>query len=99
MHIVIWTFEVMEGKSHRDLAEAVASDSCDYAKVAGLVRLYYGIAPDLKSVVEIYLWDSKAAADRFFDSEWDGAVSRRWESARMTRRDFEAPAVVESKAA
>lgn len=99
MHIVIWKFEVMEGKSHQDLAEAVAADSRDYGGVLGLVRLYYGIAPDLKSVIEIYLWQSKAAADRFFNADWDGEVSRRWESARMTRQDFEAPAVVEGKAA
>jgi hypothetical protein len=48
-------------------------------------------------VVEIYLWKSKAQADKFFDSDWDGETSRRWESAPMTRLDYEAPVVVETE--
>jgi hypothetical protein len=55
----------------------------------------YGFAPDLKSVIQVYLWQSKSAADRYFDPEWDGATSRRWESARMIREDYEAPLTIE----
>ena len=95
MHIVTWKFNVMEGKSRQDLVDSIDADARDYLAVPGLVRLYYGIAPDLRSVVEIYLWQSKAAADRFFNSEWDGEASRRWESAPMTRQDYDAPTVVE----
>ena len=96
MHIVIWKYDVMEGKSRQDLLDSVKGDAPDYRNVPGLVRMYYGIAPDLRSVVEVFLWNSRAAADRFFTSEWDGETSRRWESAAMTRMDYEAPLVVES---
>lgn len=99
MHIVIWNYEVMEGKSRQDLLDAANADAEDYRRAPGLVRLYYGIAPDLRSVTQIYLWQTKQSADRFFDREWDGATSRRWESARMTRQDFEAPVVLEGGAA
>ena len=97
MHVVIWKYDVMEGKSRQDLLDAVNADASDYRGIPGLIRLYYGIAPDCRSVVGIYLWKSKTAADRFFDSQWDGATSRRWESARMTRQDYETPVVVESE--
>ena len=96
MHIVMWKFDVMEGKSHQDLLDAIKGSAPDYQDVPGLIRKYYGMAPDLRSVVEIYLWQSKAQADKFFDSEWDGETSRRWESAPMTRLDYEAPLIVET---
>jgi hypothetical protein len=55
----------------------------------------YGYAADLKTVIQVFLWRSRAAADRFFDPLWDGRTSRRWESARMTREDYEAPILIE----
>jgi len=32
-----------------------------------------------------------------FNLDWDSRTSQRWESALMTRQDFEAPMVVESE--
>ena len=97
MHIVMWKFEVMEGKNRQDLLVPIRGSAPDFQGVPGLIRMYYGIAPDVKSVVEIYLWKSKADADKFFDLDWDGETARRWESARMTSQDFEVPVVVESE--
>jgi len=96
VHIVIWKFDVMEGKNRQDLLTVMHGAAPDFQGVPGLVRKHYCIAPDCRSVLEIYLWQSKAAADKFFDHAWDAETSRRWESARMTRQDFEAPVVVES---
>lgn len=97
MHIVIWKFEVMEGKNRQDLFAVMRGSAPDFQGVPGLISKCYGIAADCKSVREIYLWQSKAAADKFFDHEWDAETSRRWESARMTREDFDAPVMVESE--
>jgi hypothetical protein len=97
MHIVMWKYDIMEGKSKQDLLDAVNADGPDYFGVPGLIRKSYGIAPNCRSVVEIYLWKTKAHADKFFDREWDGAAGRRWESAPMTRQDFDAPVIVESE--
>jgi hypothetical protein len=95
MHIVIWNYKVMEGKSRQDLQEAIQADAPQYQGVPGLIRMDYGFAVDLKSVVQVYLWRSREEADRFFNPEWDGATSRRWESAGMTRSDYEAPVLIE----
>ena len=95
MHIVMWKFDVMEGKNRQDLLDAIKGSAPDYQNVPGLIRKYYGMASDLKSVVEIYLWKSKADADKFFNLDWDSRTSQRWESALMTRQDFESPVVVD----
>lgn len=97
MHIVTWKYDVMEGKNRHDLIDEIKGSAPDYQGVPGLIRKYYGIAPDCKSVVEFYLWKSRADADRFFNIDWEGETSRRWESALMTRQDFEVPLVVESE--
>lgn len=97
MHIVTWKYDVIEGKSRQDLLDEIKGSAPDYQGVPGLIRKYYGIAPDCKSVVEFYLWKSKTDADRFFNIEWESETSRRWESALMTRQDFEVPLVVESE--
>ena len=97
VHIVMWKFDVMEGKNRQDLLDTINGAAPDFQGVPGLIRKYYGIAPDLKSVVEIYLWKSRAYADKFFNADWDGETSRRWESAPMMRQDFDAPMVVESE--
>lgn len=96
MHMVTWNYEIMEGKSRRDLLESIQADAPGYRSVPGLIRLDYGFSPDLRSVIQVFLWRSRDDADRFFDPLWDGETSRRWESARMTRRDYEAPVLVES---
>jgi len=97
MHVVIWKYKIMEGKNRQDLLDAINGTVPDYENVPGLVRKYYGTSPDCGSVAEIYLWTSKAVADKFFDPEWDGETSRRWESAPMIREDYEVPVIVENE--
>lgn len=95
MHIVTWSYDVMEGKSRQDLVESILADAPLYRNVPGLIRMDYGFSTDLKSVIQVFLWRSKEEADRFFDPLWDGETSRRWESPAMTRRDYEAPVMIE----
>ena len=95
MHLVIWTYEVMEGKTRQDLLAVINATAPEYQNVPGLIRKYYALGTGLRTVMEFYLWESRAAADKFFNWEWDGETTRRWESARMTREDFEVPKVVE----
>lgn len=97
MHMVVWTIIPNQGKSRDDLLYAVNNDAPQYESVSGLIRMYYGIATDLKSVIEVYLWKSKEHADKFFNGHWDVAASRRWEVAPMSRQDFEVPVIVEHK--
>lgn len=95
MHIVTWKYDVMEGKNRADLLAVLRATADRDANAPGLVRRYSALDPGLKSVIEFYVWSSKAAADAHFDMEWDSETSRAWESARMTREDFEVINVVQ----
>ena len=95
MHTVMWTFKVPAGTSKAQLIETINASAHTYEGVFGLIRKYYGIAPDGTSLVGIYLWESKAAAGAFYTPEWVAMVTKRWAAAPQ-RQDWETPMVVES---
>ena len=91
----MWTFNVPAGASKSQLVETIAATAHTYEGNPGLIRKYYGIAPAVDSLVGIYLWENKAAADAFYSSEWVAMVTKRWGSSPR-RQDWETPMVVES---
>ena len=70
MHTVMWTFKVPAGTSKAQLIETINATAHTYEGIPGLIRKYYGIAPDGHSLVGIYLWESKAAASAFYTGRW-----------------------------
>ena len=95
MHTVMWTFKVPAGTSKTQLVGTINATAHTYEGIPGLIRKYYGIAPDGASLVGIYLWDSKTAADAFYTPDWVATVTKRW-AAPPLRQDWETPMVVES---
>ena len=95
MHTVMWTFQVPAGTAKAKLVETTNATAHTYEGIPGLIRKYYGIAPDGASLVGIYLWDNKAAADAFYTPEWVAMVTQRW-AAPPQRQEWETPMVVES---
>ncbi|MDA0982054.1 MAG: YdhR family protein [Proteobacteria bacterium] len=92
MHTVMWTFKVPSGTSKDSLRETIKATAHTYQGIPGLIRKYYGIAEDGKSLVGIYLWESRAAAEKLYTQDWVVMVTKRWTSAPM-RREWEAPMV------
>ena len=95
MHTVMWTFKVAAGASKAQLVDTIKASAHTYQGIPGLIRKYYGIAPDGSSIVGIYLWESQAAANAFYTPEWVAMVSKRW-AGPPQRQDWETPMVVES---
>lgn len=95
MHTVMWTFKVPAGTSKDDLRATIKATAHTYQGIPGLIRKYYGIAEDGKSIVGIYLWESRAAAEKLYTPDWVAMVTKRWASAPM-RQEWETPMVVES---
>jgi hypothetical protein len=62
----MWTFKVPAGTPKAQLVETINATAHTHEGIPGLIRKYYGIAPDGGSIVGIYLWASKAAADAFY---------------------------------
>lgn len=95
MHTVMWTFRVPDGTAKAALIETINATAHTYQGIPGLIRKYYGIAPDAATLVGIYLWESKAASDALFTPDWVAMVTKRWGTPPL-RQDFETPMVVES---
>ena len=95
MHTVMWTFKVPAGTPKAQLVDTINATAHTYEGIPGLIRKYYGIAPDGGSLVGIYLWNTKAAADAFYTADWVAMVSKRW-AAPPLRQDWETPMVVEA---
>jgi hypothetical protein len=91
----MWTFKVPDGTSKAALVETINATAHTYQGIPGLIRKYYGIAPDGATLVGIYLWETKPAADALFTDDWFGMVTKRW-GAPPLRQDFETPMVVEA---
>ncbi|HEY7242641.1 MAG TPA: hypothetical protein VH678_02005 [Xanthobacteraceae bacterium] len=95
MHTVMWTFKVPAGTSKAQVIDTIKATAHTYEGIPGLIRKYYGIAPDGGSLVGIYLWESKAAADGFYSPDWVAMVTKRWADPPQ-RQEWETPMVVES---
>ena len=95
MHTVMWTFKLPAGTSKAELIETINATAHTYKGVPGLIRKYYGIAPDGASIAGIYLWDNEAAANAFYTPVWRAPVEKRW-GAPAQRQDWDIPMVVES---
>ena len=95
MHTVMWTFKVPADTSKAQLVETINATAHTCEGIPGLIRKYYGITPDGGSLVGIYLWDNKAAADAFYSADWVATVTKRWAAAPQ-RQEWETPMVVEA---
>lgn len=95
MHAVMWTFKLPAGTGKDELLRTINASAPSYQGIPGLIRKYYGIAPDGGAIVGIYLWHDVAAADAFYTPQWRALVEQRW-GAPPVRQDWEVPMVVES---
>ncbi|MBI3375283.1 MAG: monooxygenase [Betaproteobacteria bacterium] len=95
MHTVMWTFQVPAGTSKDSLRQTIKATAHTYQGIPGLIRKYYGISDDGKTLVGIYLWESRAAAEGLYTAEWVALVTKRW-GAPPLRQEWETPMVVEA---
>jgi len=96
MITVLWTFRIAQPLLVAELIAIIEQSAPNYLNVPGLVRKYFGLAKGGDSIVGIYLWADRAAADAFFTPAWVEAVTRRW-GAPPQRQDWDTPMVVESQ--
>lgn len=95
MYCVVWTYAVPPSLDESAIRRQFAAVADRYIGISGLVRKYFGLSDDGRSVVGIYLWTSKDAADAFYSPEWIAGVTERW-GATPQRADWIVPVVAES---
>jgi hypothetical protein len=82
------------------LAEATRrfeSSAPKYQNLAGLIRKYYIRAEDGRVAGGIYLWESRAAAERVFGGEWRERVAKLY-GAEPSITWFDSPVIVDNLA-
>ena len=82
------------------LAEATQrfeSSAPKYRNLPGLVRKYYVLSEDGRVAGGIYVWESRAAAERIYSGEWRERVTRLYGAVPVIAW-FESPAIVDNRA-
>lgn len=95
MYCVMWTYKVPAELTKPAIEKLFSEVAERYLGIPGLIRKYFGFSEDGASVIGIYLWASKAAADKFYTPEWIAGVTERW-GATPTRNEWIVPVAAES---
>ena len=66
-----------------------------YREIAGLVRKYYLLAEDGGTGGGVYLWKSKADAEKLFTSDWKKFIKERY-GAEPVITYYESPVLVDN---
>ncbi len=69
-----------------------------YRGLAGLVRKYYLFDAASHTGGGVYLWESRAAADKVYTAEWRKMITERY-GAEPEISYFESPVIVDNTAA
>lgn len=95
MHCVMWTYVAPPELTEPVIRKQFVDVADRYLGVPGLIRKYFGFTEDARSVVGIYLWESKQDAEAFYTAEWMAGVTERWGSVPQ-RDDWVVPVVAET---
>ena len=78
-------------------AKAFEQSAPSYQGLPGLLRKHYLLAPDGSVGGGVYLWASRADAERFYDEAWRERLTKRYGSPPSLEY-FESPVTVEPDA-
>jgi hypothetical protein len=76
-------------------AELFEASAPKYRGLAGLIRKYYLFDAESSTGGGCYLWESREAADRVYNSEWCNMIAERY-GAPPEISYFETPVVVDN---
>ncbi len=90
-------FTLPEGKTREEMAAAFERSAPLYRGVEGLVRKYYLLSEDVRTGGGVYLFESRADADRLHDDAWRAGLRERL-GVEPTIEYFESPVIVDNEA-
>ena len=80
MIIAVVTFQMAKATTPADMSGPFKAAVPLFQKVPGLLQKYFYVSEDGRRAGGVYVWASRADADRLYGSDWRG--SRRCESLR-----------------
>jgi hypothetical protein len=78
MIMTIVTFNLQQPATLAEITKTFQSTAPKYRGIPGLVRKNYWMSEDGRRAGGIYLWESRADADRVFNAEWRKFVEEKY---------------------
>jgi len=89
-------FALPEGKTHADMTAAFEASAPLYQGVSGLIRKYYLVSDDVRTGGGVYLFETRADADRLYDDAWRAGIRERLGAEPMIEY-FDSPVIVDNR--
>ena len=95
MITAIVQFPLAQGTTLEKAREAYEGSAPKYRGLAGLARKYYLFDAETGIGGGCYLWESRAAAEAFYDAAWQRFIEERY-GAKPAITYFETPVIVDN---
>jgi Putative mono-oxygenase ydhR len=78
MIVTIVTFDLPKATTLEDITKVFQGTAPKYQGMPGLLRKNYWMSEDGRRAGGIYVWKSRADADRIYTSEWKAFVAEKY---------------------
>jgi hypothetical protein len=78
MIVAIVTFQLSQPAKLADITKTFQSTAPKYQGIPGLLRKNYFVSEDGRRAGGIYVWESRADADRVYTAEWKQFVESKY---------------------
>ena len=95
MITVVTTFQLPRPITPDEARGTFLSTAPNYRGVVGLLRKYYYLSEDRKTLGGIYLWNSRIEAEAMFTESWRGFVRNKYDTEPSVTY-FDSPVVVDN---
>jgi hypothetical protein len=96
MIVTITTFQLPKPATLAEITKTFQSTAPKYQGVPGLIRKNYFLSEDGRRAGGIYLWESRADAERMYTAEWTKFVTEKYGSP-PTVEYLHAPVTVDNR--
>lgn len=90
-------FALPEGKTEEELVAGFESSTALYRDVPGLLRKYYLLSEDRRIGGGVYIFETRADAERVHDEVWRARLRERM-GVEPDVRYFDSPVIVDNEA-
>jgi len=96
MIVTITTFQLKQPATLAEITKTFQSTASNYRGVPGLIRKNYFMSEDGRRAGGIYLWESRADAERMYTADWKAFVTSKYGTPPSIEY-LHAPVVVDNR--
>lgn len=95
MITAIVQFKLTEPFSREQAQAAFLSTASKYREISGLIRKYYLLSEDGGTAGGVYLWRSRADAEKLYTEDWNRFIKDKYGSDPLVTY-FDSPVIVDN---